>query len=105
MIRPVDGTRLADEVREKREEILQIAERHGAYNVRLFGSVARGETGPNSDVDLLIDVREGHTTPWFPGGLIADLEDLLGRSVDVVLCLEHMHPIIRDQILQDVRPL
>ena len=84
MIHSADGNRIEDVVREKREEILRIAEQHGAYNVRLFGSVARGEAGPHSDVDLLIDVDDTRTTPWFPGGLIADLEDLLGRRVDIV---------------------
>ena len=61
---------------EKRDEILRIAARHGAYNVRVFGSVARGDAGPTSDVDLLVDVRPDHSA-FFPGGLVADLEDLL----------------------------
>ncbi len=52
-------------VRAHRDEILHVAARHGAGNVRLFGSVARGEDTPESDVDLLIDVT-GETTPWFP---------------------------------------
>ena len=67
----------------KREEIKRIAEKHGATNVRVFGSVARGDAGPDSDVDLLVEAGPV-TTSWFPGGLIVDLEDLLGRSVDVV---------------------
>lgn len=66
----------------KREEILRIAARHGVTSIRVFGSVARGEAGPESDVDLLIEAAEG-TTPWFPGGLVADLEELLGRNVHV----------------------
>lgn len=66
----------------KREEILRIAAEHGAVNVRIFGEVARGEAGPDAEIDLLIDVGE-KTTPWFPGGLVADLEDLLGREVHV----------------------
>jgi uncharacterized protein len=66
----------------KREEILRIAAEHGAVNVRIFGDVARGEAGPDAEIDLLIDVGE-KTTPWFPGGLVADLEDLLGRDVHV----------------------
>ena len=52
-------------VRQKRNEILRIAERHGAYNVRVFGSVARGEAGPDSDVDFLIEAGE-KTSSWFP---------------------------------------
>jgi len=104
MIRSADGTRIEELVREKREEILRIAEQHGAYNVRLFGSVARGEAGPDSDVDLLIDVHDGQTTPWFPGGLIAELEDLLGRRVDIVFA-DSIRPAFAPFILRDARPL
>ena len=67
----------------KRDEILRIAARHGVTSIRVFGSVARGEAGPESDVDFLIDAG-AEVPPWFPGGLVADLEDLLGRRVDVV---------------------
>lgn len=66
----------------KREEILRIAAKHGAVNVRVFGEVARGEAGPDAEINLLIDVGE-ETTPWFPGGFVADLEDLLGREVHI----------------------
>ena len=66
----------------KREEILQIVAKHGACNVRVFGSVARGEADSLSDVDLLIDLGE-NLSPWFPVRLIRDLENLLGRKVDV----------------------
>jgi len=52
-------------IQQRRDEILRVAAGHGAGNVRLFGSVARGEETPASDVDLLIDVT-GETTPWFP---------------------------------------
>jgi predicted nucleotidyltransferase len=68
---------------DKREEILRIAQKHGVTSIRVFGSVARGEAGPESDVDFLIEAGE-NTSPWFPGGLVADLEELLGRHVDVV---------------------
>ena len=86
-------------LRERRSEILEIAARHGAVNLRLFGSAARGEAGPDSDVDLLIDVREP-VSPWFPGGLIADLEELLGRRVDVVEEAA-LRPILRPYVLRD----
>ena len=66
-----------------REVIRSIAERHGARNVRVFGSVARGDARPDSDLDLLVEAGPS-TTPWFPGGLAADLEEALGRRVDVV---------------------
>lgn len=95
--------RIEDLIREKREEILRIAAKHGAINVRLFGSVARGEAGPESDVDLLVD--EGpKTSDWFPGGLITDLEGLLGREVDVVP-ERWMNPILRPYIVPDAIPL
>lgn len=70
-------------LKEKREEILRTASKHGARNVRVFGSVARGEARPDSDVDLLVEVGPDRT-PFFPGGLIADLEELLGKKVQVV---------------------
>ncbi|MBA2244826.1 MAG: nucleotidyltransferase family protein [Gemmatimonadota bacterium] len=87
----------------KREEIKRIAEKHGAGNVRLFGSVARGDARPDSDVDLLID-EVGPTTPWFPGGLIVDLEELLGRRVDIVT-ESALRPSLRPYVLRDAVPL
>ncbi len=95
--------RLEDLVHFKRHEILEIARRHGAGNVRIFGSVARGESTPDSDLDLLIDVV-GPTTSWFPGGLLVDLEELLGRRVDVVEA-DALHRRIRDRVLAEARPL
>ena len=95
--------RIAALLAEKREEILRIAARHGAYDVRVFGSVARGDTGAASDVDLLVDVRPDHSA-FFPGGLVADLEDLLGRRVDVVEPAG-LHWYLRDTILHEAVPL
>ena len=82
-----------------REEILHICAKHGARNVRVFGSFARGEAGPDSDVDLLVDVGPDHT-PWFPGGLLMDLQDLLGRHVDIVEP-DVLHWYIRDRVLEE----
>ena len=62
-------------IHEKRDEILRLAARHGAYNVRVFGSAARGEAGPDSDLDFLVNVGP-QRTPFFPGGLLADLGEL-----------------------------
>jgi len=84
---------------EKRDEILKIAARHGAYNVRVFGSYAHGMATPGSDLDLLVDVGPNHS-PWFPAGLIADLEDLLGCKVDVVTP-GALHWYIRDRVIQE----
>ena len=71
------------EISDKREDILRIAKHHGVLSVRLFGSWARGDAGSESDIDLLITVGPEHSQ-WFPGGLVADLEELMGRRVDVV---------------------
>jgi predicted nucleotidyltransferase len=75
--------RLIELVRERRQEILRIAAKHGAHNVRVFGSVSRGEGGPESDVDFLVDMDLGRTL-FDIGGLLMDLQDVLGHEVDVV---------------------
>jgi len=90
-------------LRARESEILSIAARHGAGNIRIFGSVARGDASPESDVDFLIDVV-GPTTPWFPGGLLADLETLLHRRVDLIIA-RSLHPLIRESVLKDAVPL
>jgi len=90
-------------LRDKREEIERIASRHGAVNIRIFGSVARGDAGPESDVDLLIDVG-AQTSSWFPAGLIIDLENLLGRRVEVV-SERALNPQIREHVLREALPL
>jgi uncharacterized protein len=92
-----------DTLRAKQVEIQAIAAKHGAGNVRVFGSVARGEAGPESDVDLLIDIV-GPTTSWFPGGLLMDLESTLGRRVEIVV-ERSLSPLIRDAVLKDAVPL
>ena len=90
-------------LKAKREEILRIAARHGAYNVRVFGSVARGDARPDSDVDFLVDA--GPTCSFFfPGGLVADLQELLGRPVHV-LTEPAIHWYIRDRVLREAVPL
>lgn len=86
-----------------RDTIRRIAERHGARNVRIFGSVARGEAGPDSDIDLLVEAGPA-TTPWFPGGLVADLEEALGRRVDVVT-LQGLAPEFRERVLEESAPI
>jgi len=88
-----------DRLRSLRTDILCIAERHGASKVRIFGSVLRGDDGPDSDVDFLIDAKPA-TTPWFPGGLIADLEDLIGRRVDVVT-ERAVDPLVKEWVLAE----
>lgn len=95
--------RLQDILQAKREEILRIAAKHGARNVRIFGSTVRGEGGPESDVDFLVDVEPVHSS-WFPAGLILDLEELLGQKVDVVT-EDSIYWLLRRRILKEARPL
>ena len=90
-------------LREKRDEIQLIAAKHGAYNIRVFGSVARGDARPESDIDLLIDSGP-NTSSWFPAGLVLDLEELLGRRVQVV-SERALHPDLRDRVLREATPL
>lgn len=71
--------------------------------MRVFGSVARGTQGPDSDVDLLVAFELGRSL-FDLGGLVADLEDLLGRPVDVVT-VEELRPHVRDRVLADALPL
>lgn len=90
-------------IHSPRDVIRRIAEKHGASNVRVFGSVARGEAGPESDVDLLIDAG-AVTSAWFPGGLVADLEALLDRRVDVVT-ERGLVPELRERVLREAVPV
>ena len=92
-----------DLLKRNREQILRVCAKHGARNVRVFGSFARGEAGPHSDVDLLVDVGSEHSA-WFPGGLLMDLQDLLGRKVDIVEP-DALHWYLRDRILKEAVPL
>jgi hypothetical protein len=86
-------------LKAKREEILRIAARHGAVNIRVFGSVARGDARPDSDVDFLVDLEPGRSLLDL-GGLLMDLQDLLGRNVDVVT-ERGLRPRIRDRVLAE----
>lgn len=90
-------------LQERREEILRIAGRHGAGNIRVFGSVVRSESTEASDIDLLVDAGDD-TSPWFPAGLVDDLEALLGVRVDVVT-EDALHWLLRRRILKEARPL
>ena len=86
-----------------RTEILALAERHGVGNVRVFGSMARGDVDADSDVDLLVSLAPG-STGLALGGLLMDVQDLLQRRVDVVTegCL---HPALRARVLEEAEPL
>jgi predicted nucleotidyltransferase len=94
---------MVDLVHVKREQILLMAKRHGVTRVRVFGSMARGDAGPQSDVDLLIDVG-AEPSAWFPGGLVAELEELLGRRVQVVT-ERGLDDLLRERVLEEAVPL
>ena len=86
-------------IKAKREDILRTAAKYGAYNVRVFGSVARGEADAESDVDLLVDMEPGRSLLDL-GGLLTDLEDQLGCNVDVV-AEKGLRDRIRERVLKE----
>lgn len=90
-------------LQEKREEILRITAEHGAHNVRVFGSAARRDAGEGSDIDLLVEFEPGRTL-LDPAALVADLEELLGRKVDVVT-ESGLYWLLRRRILKEARAL
>jgi hypothetical protein len=87
----------------QRDRILAIAQRHGVISVKVFGSFVRNQARSDSDLDLLIEAGP-QTTPFFPGGLIADLEEALGRKVDVVEN-SALHRQLRERIQAEAVPL
>lgn len=109
---PVDGL-LADsapgwergfvELKRRRRAIADIAARHGARSVRVFGSIARGEAGPESDIDLLVKMGPGRSL-LDQAALLVELQDLLGRDVDVVT-EEGLRGRIRERVLREAVPL
>ena len=94
---------LEELVRARREDILRMASQYGAHNVRIFGSIARGETDERSDLDLLVDLETGRSL-FDLGGLLTDLEELLGYSVDVVT-EKGPRDRIRSRVLREAVPL
>jgi predicted nucleotidyltransferase len=91
-----------DEIlKSKRDEILKLATRHGVKNLRVFGSVARGEAGPDSDVDFLVEMDTDRSYLDI-GGFLMDAQSLLGRKVDVVT-EPGLHPYLRERVLKECR--
>ena len=86
-------------LQEKREDILRVAAKRGAYNVRVFGSVARGEADSKSDIDILVDMEPGRSL-FDLGGLLMDLQDLLGHDVDIVT-ERGLRERIRERVLKE----
>ena len=91
------------ELRARREEILAAAARWGGRDLRIFGSVARGEAGPHSDVDILLDMEKDRSLMDM-GGLLMDLQDLLDCRVDLVT-EAGLHWYIKDRVLKEAVPL
>ena len=90
-------------LKEKRKAVMNLAARHGAKNIRVFGSVARGQDGAESDIDLLVKMEEGRSLLDL-SALIFDLRELLGVRVDVV-SEEGLYWLLRRRILKEAKPL
>ena len=90
-------------LRQKRAQVLEIATRYGAYNIRVFGSVARGDADEQSDIDILVSLEPGRSLMDL-GGLLYDLRSLIGVDVDVVT-ENGLRPRIREQVLHEAIPL
>ncbi len=92
-----------EELQGQRDAIMRVAARHGALNLCVFGSVARGEARPDSDVDFLVDMEPGRSLLDL-GGLLVELQKLLGRPVDVVT-RSGLRERIRERVLREAVPL
>ena len=90
-------------IESHREEIRVLAERHGLRDVRVFGSMARGDADDTSDVDLLVSLPPGRTGLAL-GALLVDVQDLLCRRVQVVTD-RSLHPALREQVLEEAQIL
>jgi len=90
-------------INTNRNAILEIAARHGARKVRLFGSAARGDAGPGSDIDFLVDMQPGRSLLDLCA-MMVELRDLLGRKVDLVT-ESSLHWLLKRRILKEARPL
>lgn len=95
------GKEIFEDIKSRRNEILAICAKHGAQNVRVFGSVARGEARVDSDVDFLVDMEPGRTL-FDLIGLEQELGDYLNRKVDIVTT-DGINPYLRKYILADAK--
>jgi len=99
----INAMELYNLIKQKRERILETAARYGASNVRIFGSVARGQADESSDIDLLVNLEAGRSLMDL-GGLLVELREILGTDVDVVT-EKGLRSRIREQVLKDAVPL
>lgn len=90
-------------IQDKKEQVLVLAAKHGASNVRIFGSVANGTAKTDSDMDFIVDLEPGRSL-FDLGGLLMDLQQLFGRKVDVVT-ENGLHWYIKKQILSEAKPI
>jgi predicted nucleotidyltransferase len=101
--REITGLGIDDLIGDKREAILHLAEKRGAHNIRIFGSVARSAATPESDIDFLVDFEPNYRL-LDQIGLMVDLSELLGRKVDVAVA-SNLRDELRADILEDATPL
>ena len=90
-------------IQDRKEQILALAARYGASNVRIFGSVANGTADEKSDIDFLVDMEKGRSL-FDLGGLLMDLQELFNRKVDVVT-ENSLHWYIKERILSEAIPI
>jgi predicted nucleotidyltransferase len=90
-------------LKDKRQAIMALADKHGAHSVRVFGSIARGDSGPESDVDLLVKMEEGRSLLDL-SAMVLDLKELLGVNVNVV-SEDGLYWLLRRKIFKEARPL
>jgi len=102
--KPEYGKEKMDDIVEKhRQQILTLAKKNGICNVRVFGSMARNEANPDSDLDLLVELEEG-STGFALGGFLHDVSNLVHRKVDVVT-EKSLHPSLREKVLHEANAL
>ena len=90
-------------IADKKEQILTLAAKYGASNVRVFGSVANGTANAGSDIDFLLDMEKGRSL-FDMGGLLMDLQELFGRKVDIVT-ENGLHWYIKNRIISEAKPI
>lgn len=89
-------------LRQRREQIIAIFKKHGASNVRIFGSVARNEATAESDIDFMCDYNINQVSAWFPSGLALELEEYLGVKVDIALGMNFRTERIKQKVEKDL---